>query len=232
MYECVSVQSCEMRKTHFLPYSPHPFWPYSSALQRHKWRRLVSCRRDKGENYNEEMEITDLQLNDNRGSATSEHTDRDDGSASKENRQGKQNLFLPTPFCTKVRLLHWNIHHSKKQRCPFRSYICLIRAANNTVTEEVAFEGNVNVHLQLLAMQRLMQRCLWVYDDDMFADPPEPLVLQPLCHFCNTLNTAHVWVESTSTQLIYTINSMFVLTVFQPVVTPCIIYRSIQTIYT
>lgn len=42
------------------------------------------------------MEITELQLNDNRGGATSEHNDRDDWSASKENRQGKQNLFLNT----------------------------------------------------------------------------------------------------------------------------------------
>lgn len=66
-----------MTETYFLPCSPRPFWPYSSAPQRHKWRHPVSCREwGKRENYNKEMEISDLELNDNRGSATSVQNDR------------------------------------------------------------------------------------------------------------------------------------------------------------
>lgn len=55
----------DWNETYFLPCSPRPFWPYSSALQHHKWRHPVSCREiRKRENYNKEMEITDLELND------------------------------------------------------------------------------------------------------------------------------------------------------------------------
>lgn len=69
--------SLEMTETYFSPCSPRPFWPYSSAPQRHKWRHPVSCREwGKWENYNKEMEISDLELNDNRGTATSVQNDR------------------------------------------------------------------------------------------------------------------------------------------------------------
>lgn len=49
----------------------------SSFLQGGKKERKEGERR--GGNYNKGMEITDLELNDNRGSATSEQNDRDDG---------------------------------------------------------------------------------------------------------------------------------------------------------
>lgn len=77
-------RAAKWQEIYFLPCSLRPFWPYSSAPQRHKWRHPVSCRegRKEGErrgNYNKGMEITDLELSDNRGSATSGQNDRDDG---------------------------------------------------------------------------------------------------------------------------------------------------------
>lgn len=99
-------------KMHFLPCSPHPSWPYSSTLQHHKWRHLVSCRGEmKEESDNKEMEITDLDLNDDRGRATREQNDKkwwtkqhwDNVSTKKTDHKG---FFSRHHFCTNLQQSH------------------------------------------------------------------------------------------------------------------------------
>lgn len=117
----VSLHGAVKWQTYFIPCSPHPSWPYSSAPRRHKWRHLVFCKGGmKEENYIQELEITALELNDNRGSEQNGRNDWKKSTMTTTPYNGKLIsevffFFLHT-FCTDwgdKKNVQGDIHHNR-----------------------------------------------------------------------------------------------------------------------